>query len=245
MRVPAPPGAVPGRREAPGARGPCEFSLRRDPSSASRPYPGSPFWGLVLWHRKRKDGFRWLRDSHAHHPPPRLLCPPNLRRRAHASQEASRTSAPSWGQPRMQKKRTVQVTESRAHGSPGGASKEVVSCERPRSPTRPPPDLPRVLRPDYCRIAFQQPVAFSTAQFAWLGPPSPKVITRIVPGTRVRRLLVLLARPLAGSGAAVPHVFKILLWFAGTCFPTIVVYSCCCCCCCCRRRRRRRHRQVA
>lgn len=102
-----------------------------------------------------------------------------------------------------------------------------------------PPDLPRVLRPDYCRIAFQQPVASSTAQFAWLGPPSPKVITRIVPGTRVRRLLVLLARPLAGSGAAVPHVFKILLWFAGTCFPTIVVYSCCCCCCC---RRRRRHR---
>ena len=49
VRVPAPPGAVPGRREAPGARGPCEFSLRRDPSSASRPYPGSPFWGLVLW----------------------------------------------------------------------------------------------------------------------------------------------------------------------------------------------------
>ena len=139
MRVPAPPGAVPGRREAPGARGPCEFSLRRDPSSASRPYPGSPFWGLVLWHRKRKDGFRWLRDSHAHHPPPRLLCPPNLRRRAHASQEASRTSAPSWGQPRMQKKRTVQVTESRAHGSPGGDAKEVVSCERPRSPTPPPP----------------------------------------------------------------------------------------------------------
>ena len=177
---------------------------------------------------------------------PPLLCPPNLRRRAHASQEASRTSAPSWGQPRMQKKRTVQVTESRAHGSPGGDAKEVVSCERPRSPTPPPPpDLPRVLRPDYCRIAFQQPVAFSTAQFAWLGPPSPKVITRIVPGTRVRRLLVLLARPLAGSGAAVPHVFKILLWFAGTCFPTIVVYSCCCCCCCCRRRRRRRHRQVA
>ena len=172
-------------------------------------------------------------------PPPRLLCPTNLRRRAPASQDASRTSAPSWGQPRMQKKRTVQVTESRAHGSPGGAAKEVVSCERPRYPT---PDLPGVLRPDYCRIAFQQPVAFSTAQFAWLGPPSPKVITRIVPGTRVRRLLVLLARPLAGSGAAVPDIFKILLWFAGTCFPTIVVYSCCGCCCC---RCRRRHRQVA
>ena len=108
-------------------------------------------------------------------------------------------------------------------------------------PPRPPPDLPRVLRPDYCRIAFQQPVAFSTGKFAWLGPVSLKVITRIVPGTRVKRLLVLLARPLAGSGAAVSDIFKILLWFAGTCFPTIVVYSCCCCCCC----RRRRRRQVA
>ena len=174
---------------------------------------------------------------------PPLLCPPNLRRRAHASQEASRTSAPSWGQPRMQKKRTVQVTESRAHGSPGGDAKEVVSCERPRSRTpRLAACLASRLLPNRVPTAG---VAFSTAQFAWLGPPSPKVITRIVPGTRVRRLLVLLARPLAGSGAAVPHVFKILLWFAGTCFPTIVVYSCCCCCCCCRRRRRRRHRQVA
>lgn len=171
---------------------------------------------------------------------PPLLCPPNLRRRAHASQEASRTSAPSWGQPRMQKKRTVQVTESRAHGSPGGAAKEVVSCERPRSRTpRLAACLASRLLPNRVPTAG---VAFSTAQFAWLGPPSPKVITRIVPGTRVRRLLVLLARPLAGSGAAVPHVFKILLWFAGTCFPTIVVYSCCCCCC---RRRRHRHRQVA
>lgn len=161
VRVPAPPGAVPGRREAPGARADLASSVSgvtplapRDPTPAR--HSGVSCCGPGA-HRKRKDGFRWLRDSHAHHRPP-LLCPPNLRRRAHASQEASRTSAPSWGQPRMQKKRTVQVTESRAHGSPGGAAKEVVSCERPRSPTPPPPpDLPRVLRPDYCRIAFQQP----------------------------------------------------------------------------------------
>lgn len=242
MRVPAPPGAVPGRREAPGARADLASSVSgvtplapRDPTPAR--HSGVSCCGPGA-HRKRKDGFRWLRDSHAHHRPP-LLCPPNLRRRAHASQEASRTSAPSWGQPRMQKKRTVQVTESRAHGSPGGAAKEVVSCERPRSRTpRLAACLASRLLPNRVPTAG---VAFSTAQFAWLGPPSPKVITRIVPGTRVRRLLVLLARPLAGSGAAVPHVFKILLWFAGTCFPTIVVYSCCCCCC----RRRRRHRQVA
>ena len=44
------PGGGAGKARGPGrARGPCEFSLRRDPSSASRPYPGSPFWGLVLW----------------------------------------------------------------------------------------------------------------------------------------------------------------------------------------------------
>ena len=187
-------------------------------------------------HRKRKDGFRWLRDSHAyHHYPPPQTCVG-----AHTGDRKPPAGPPHPGvSPGCRKKGQFR--------SPSLGLTGVLAAPRRRlSPASVrdlgPPDLPRVLRPDYCRIAFQQPVAFSTAQFAWLGPPSPKVITRIVPGTRVRRLLVLLARPLAGSGAAVPHVFKILLWFAGTCFPTIVVYSCCCCCCC---RRRRRHRQVA
>ena len=243
MRVPAPPGAVPGRREAPGARGPCEFSLRRDPSSASRLYPGSPFWGLVLWHRKRKDGFRWLRDSHAHHPPPASSAPQTCVG-AHTRVRKRPARPPHPGvSPGCRKKGQFRSPSLGLTGVLAATRRRLSPASvRDLRPPRPPPDLPRVLRPDYCRIAFQQPVASSTAQFAWLGPPSPKVITRIVPGTRVRRLLVLLARPLAGSGAAVPHVFKILLWFAGTCFPTIVVYSCCCCCCC---RRRRRHRQVA
>ena len=68
-------------------------------------------------------------------------------------------------------------------------------------------------------------MAFSTGKFAWLGPLSPKVIARIVLGLELR-LLVLLARPLAGSGAAVPDILKILFWFAGTYLATVVVYSC-------------------
>lgn len=60
VRVPAPPGAVPGRREAPGAHGPWKFSPRRDPSSASRPYPATPFWGLVLRAGRRPEEREWL-----------------------------------------------------------------------------------------------------------------------------------------------------------------------------------------
>ena len=195
-------------------------------------------------HRKRKDGFRWLRDSHAHHPPPASSAPQTCIG-AHTRVRKRPARPPHPGvSPGCRKKGQFRSPSLGLTGVLAATRRRLSPASvRDRRPA-PPPDLPRVLRPDYCRIAFQQPVAFSTAQFAWLGPPSPKVITRIVPGTRVRRLLVLLARPLAGSGAAVPHVFKILLWFAGTCFPTIVVYSCCCCCCC-RRRRRRRHRQVA
>ena len=131
----------------------------------------------------------------------------------------------------MKKKKTVQITESRVHGSPRGAAKEAVSCERCSRLTASavlsdPPDLLHVLCPDYYYITFQQPVAFSTGKFPWLGPLSPKVVTRLVPGLELRGFLVLLARPLAGSGAAVPDIFKILFWFAGTCFPTVIVYSC-------------------
>ena len=193
-------------------------------------------------HRKRKDGFRWLRDSHAHHTPPSSA--PQTCVGAHTRVRKRPARPPHPGvSPGCRKKGQFRSPSLGLTGVLAATRRRLSPASvRDLRPPRPPPDLPRVLRPDYCRIAFQQPVASSTAQFAWLGPPSPKVITRIVPGTRVRRLLVLLARPLAGSGAAVPHVFKILLWFAGTCFPTIVVYSCCCCCCC---RRRRRHRQVA
>ncbi|DAA13367.1 TPA: zinc finger protein 75-like [Bos taurus] len=51
-----------------------------------------------------------------------------------------------------------------------------------------PPDSPRVLRPDYCRIAFQQPVAFSTGKFAWLGPVTTHQLgndTALLGGTAV------------------------------------------------------------
>ena len=60
VRVPAPPGAVLGRREAPGAHGPSKFSPRRDPSNVWRPYPGSPFRGLVLWAGRRPEKRGWL-----------------------------------------------------------------------------------------------------------------------------------------------------------------------------------------
>lgn len=79
--------------------------------------------------RKRECGFRWLRDSHAHNRPP-ATCGVA---RARESGSVPHVRPILGSAPDAEKKRTVQVTESRAQGSPSGAAKEAVSCDRPRS----------------------------------------------------------------------------------------------------------------
>ena len=123
--------------------------------------------------------FRWLRDSHAQH---------------------RRPSA--WGGA-AQPRRNGLAGPSRPGFSPGCKKKEfwspslgpagglaaprrrLVAWERCSLLT---PDAvisdPRLAewRPDYSCVAFWQSVALSTGKFAWLGPPTPKVIPRLVPG---------------------------------------------------------------
>ena len=96
----------------------------------------------------------------------------------------ARTSAPSWVQPRMQKKKGQFRSPSLGLTGVLAAPRRRLSPASVRDLGT--PDLLRVLRPDYYWIAFQQPVAFSTGKFAWLGPRSPKVMTRIVPGLELR-----------------------------------------------------------
>ena len=233
VRVPAHKGAVPGRREAPGARGPWKFRPRRDPSSASRPYPGSPSWGLALWaraptgkERMASGGCVIATPITAPPPPTRVVAP------AGVSKCPAGLPHPGVG-PGCRQKAQFR--------SPSLGLTRVLAAPRRRlSPAsvldlgpRPPPP---------CRVSCVQITAESPSNRRWPFLPGGS------PGEDpyLRKSSLGLSRglelrgfwsssrpdPLAGSGAAVPAIFNILFCFAGTCCPTIIVYSCCCCCCC-------------
>ena len=184
-------------------------------------------------HRKRKDGFRGLRYSHAHHRPP---SPPSNPTRVVAPAGVSKCPAglphPGVG-PGCRQKAQFR--------SPSLGLTRVLAAPRRRlSPAsvldlgpRPPPP---------CRVSCVQITAESPSNRRWPFLPGGS------PGEDpyLRKSSLGLSRglelrgfwsssrpdPLAGSGAAVPAIFNILFCFAGTCCPTIIVYSCCCCCCC-------------
>ena len=102
-------------------------------------------------HRKRKDGFRGLRYSHAHHrphPPPQ---PAYSRPRESVSVPQVCPilgSAPDADKKHSSGHRVSGSRESQRRRE-GGCLLRASSISDPAAPP-PAPDLPRVLRPDYC-----------------------------------------------------------------------------------------------